>query len=752
MDENQITKRARRSPLNLSPSLIITREYITNNSKSDSEDTAETSKLDEKNNSRLQTNVVDITISSSDDSRFDGKDVSFTLISDSPEKSGTCTDGHQKVATRENQKDEFNWVAPQFKDLSVGTLIKERCVYQEDIKENKESKSTAGNKSQVKLVRMYIEALCSKTGQIGELLSLDCHVLRENDVVSESDSSGYAADVSKTVSPLSGASATYIPPPKGSLAMRASLMSHSSSSSVPSSAAALNVQNLLKKSTSSYNKTKEPVSDLEKKWKNYQLVYSVLSAIDDSFVESSTNVEKMDLTESSNHIPQNSQPAHVPPKKRGSFVIQGKDEKEPEIKKIRPNTFEEESMLVFAKWTDQRYYAGFIKGQSENKWTVEFLDGNFRNVSDEQIIFADVHSLIGYKVMVLEESGNVKCPGIVTAFHSEEEPMYTVATDRGDFTVSASNIYLTKHQAKLVKNNIEYLENSTASSSSQTSSVSLRNCRSRNNTYSPKPGSSGTQKTLLAKAFEMKMHAKSASELSTTTDEDVSENTSNGELKLVPGCDMELRYQRVNNPSIKLKRCFGQLSKSSSEKEVSTLGPLDVKGTWFKGFGFLLTCGSRPLFDATGEEDVGTDNEDYAFSKVPYVEDHLATQIKNGGGIIYSKFEDVPPKKYKVTYLVSWRPALTPKYIRGLAVGMRTVCHEWIVNCSIKKKRLTLQELPAGWSVEDHRFIESFERKTDKPFRSLHFKIAQLTSKLFYDFWSKELWCLSLKDSVTVRT
>lgn len=132
-----------------------------------------------------------------------------------------------------------------------------------------------------------------------------------------------------------------------------------------------------------------------------------------------------------------------------------------------------------------------------------------------------------------------------------------------------------------------------------------------------------------------------------------------------------------------------------------------------------------------------TDTELKPFTKIPFIEEELKAQIISGGGTVYQHFEEIPSSEYPNCKLISNRPNRTAKYIQCIAAGIAVLSHEWIINCSSVKKRLTFQELPIGWSIERNQFIEPFQKINSKPFQNLLIYLAPNDDKDFIKFWNR---------------
>ena len=59
------------------------------------------------------------------------------------------------------------------------------------------------------------------------------------------------------------------------------------------------------------------------------------------------------------------------------------------------------------------------------------------------------------------------------------------------------------------------------------------------------------------------------------------------------------------------------------------------------------------------------------FTTLPFVKEHLKSQIEAGGGKVYNHFEDIPKTKQKQCKLIAPHPCVTAKYVQGVAVDMQ---------------------------------------------------------------------------------
>lgn len=552
------------------------------------------------------------------------------------------------------------------------------------------------------ILNVHVKQACSNS------ISTDAHV----DGNMQSDLSGYAADISKTVS---ACSSTYVPLPPSAL-NRLSQVSSTSGSSFASSTAPVPVK---KCEVTETTLTKKRIEALKKRWQNSDMLYIILDYLDKYMSHSADecDVPRVEVTV----IEEISFKAKPPRTTKGS-KRRGVSTEEPDVKRTKIEPKPGEFIIgstVFAKWHDSKYYAGkVISKVSNNKWLVEFYDGKTKNVGTKQIIENYLHLVFGRRVMLMKDERARSSPAlIVDCKVIKDEPMLFAVTNHGDYQVPLSQVYFTEQHLRQVKAESEDL---------QLRNSPTKHCRvtrSQMKTNSPVPCSSG---------FRNNLRSPSSSEVEDADPQWLSP-------KYIAGCEPEvLSYTPTPESRIKLKNISGKLPKSSTEIDDNVVGPL-ITGDWFKGMNFLLTCSERCI-EMNVSDEIATDNEDYQFTKVPFVSDRLELQIKLGGGRLYTSVDDIKKPDFVNTYLVAPKPCLTTKYVECLVIGISPVCHEWIVNCCKQQKKLPVQEIPLGWCIENQKFINEYDRKRGLPFRGLKILIAYNTSdRSFYDFWAKIL-------------
>lgn len=82
------------------------------------------------------------------------------------------------------------------------------------------------------------------------------------------------------------------------------------------------------------------------------------------------------------------------------------------------------------------------------------------------------------------------------------------------------------------------------------------------------------------------------------------------------------------------------------------------------------------ILDTKKKQTNGIDTTKYfKISCLPFVKDHLRSQIECGGGIVYEHFEDIPKNKYKLCKLIAPHPCMTAKYVQCLAADIPVSTH-----------------------------------------------------------------------------
>ncbi|XP_069700537.1 TP53-binding protein 1-like isoform X2 [Periplaneta americana] len=389
--------------------------------------------------------------------------------------------------------------------------------------------------------------------------------------------------------------------------------------------------------------------------------------------------------------------------------------------------------LVFARWTDRKYYSGKIKeiGKDE-RWLVLFDDGNVKSLVEDFIIAVDVLSK-GQLVYALAEDEDYLSGVIINVEKKRSNYMYSVELDEGNVvSVTRSSLFMTEDQAKILRETV--VAASPKTTPHRKADVTLENVlegkRSRlSGKETPKaldtPGISGESKSTPKR--------KVSSPVS-------SESDAGSALDYVDGVEAESTGFEFKSGRVK-----GQ-SKSTPRKNDITLllGPMPPQGSKiFAGKFFLLT-----ISDATGHELEATDNSstentDTAESDknplallrtdIPFSKSYLAEQISAGGGTVCNRFQEIAPNKYDVCYLITNKPNLTSKFIFCLAHGIPILSHSWIVDSCKKNSCLDTLEyvVPGGWSLEKKQYIN---KQKQRPLSRMKVGLVS-EQKYFVKFW-----------------
>lgn len=348
-----------------------------------------------------------------------------------------------------------------------------------------------------------------------ELLTVNCEI--NNDQIRHSDTSTSLADISgndnKDGSPGSVTSATY---PRFSIMSTSTISSSTSSSSSGSLATKLTNDKLFSIPKGKAKHTKKLLIDgkssldldqLGKEWKNSHLLStSILNFLstDVNILELQNGVDAIDETlkkirsstpEASEETPQRSLKKGRPPKrlqtrttrKRTKIIATTKtspnviepiteDSDEPfsmkenkkagfstPVKKslegLRNSSFavdQPDELLgkqVFAKWSDNNYYAGHVMDKNKSKYKVNFLDGKSKQLIAEFIIPISETFGNGLSVYTLTKDGDYgPCGMIVDILETNNKVSYVIEPDEGKkITVQIKDIFLTPDQAQVLK-------------------------------------------------------------------------------------------------------------------------------------------------------------------------------------------------------------------------------------------------------------------------------------------------------------
>ena len=70
------------------------------------------------------------------------------------------------------------------------------------------------------------------------------------------------------------------------------------------------------------------------------------------------------------------------------------------------------------------------------------------------------------------------------------------------------------------------------------------------------------------------------------------------------------------------------------------------------------------------------------FSTLPLVKPRLVEQLTAGGGRVLASVDQLEDDfDRKKTFVVTDRPCRTAMYIRCMALGIKSILHDWIVDC-----------------------------------------------------------------------
>ena len=337
-----------------------------------------------------------------------------------------------------------------------------------------------------------------------ELLKVICESMGDQDL-SLADVSGNE----NKDSPGSVTSATY---PRFSIMSTSTVSSTTSSSSAGSSKASGqdNMFSVPKGPAKHTKKMHLELDQLSKEWRNCQLVsMSVLKFANSQMTEldlqngisnSSMDENVGKVRESTPETPQRSTKKGRPPKRlqRGARkrtkVVASKvshdaiDSIEEDSDHLKPSTIKEtrnkspiaagsstpakksveglrNSVLstegvddllgkeVFAKWSDNNYYAGKVVDKTKAKYKVNFLDGKNKQLIPEFIIPIPTTLNKGLSVYTLTKEGDYgPCGMIVDILESNNTIKYVIEPDEGKrITVQIKDIFLTGDQAQVLR-------------------------------------------------------------------------------------------------------------------------------------------------------------------------------------------------------------------------------------------------------------------------------------------------------------
>ncbi|XP_071449697.1 uncharacterized protein [Hetaerina americana] len=428
-----------------------------------------------------------------------------------------------------------------------------------------------------------------------------------------------------------------------------------------------------------------------------------------------------------------------------------------------------EGAIAFARFADNWYYPGKVrKREKDNRWIIDFDDGDVRSIREEFIVAVEVSQGQSLYADVGEKTQEYE-PGIVTKIETKKmQVYYTVELDNGETKVlPRSKLCLTEDQVNILK---EVVVDSVLTTPKRKADVSLDNVlegrtrrkKSTTSLSTTKAGSStpGPSKSLSVTKLEATV-LDSSSVVGTASDcselgyDGISglEPAASPKPVITPGSKGKGPGRRKGvNKQLKLTDVESSTSISTrkSSSIQSQLGPIPSKGsTLFKGKYYILSYGSdniiqiqkhdviKPLTDTSTDGD-GTDTGEGEFTTLPFDKKHLRKQLEAGGGKVFDRFKDECIGKS--CFLISNRPNLTPDYVLALAADIVVVSHEWIINCCIQDKKLPFEDnvLSIGWSLEKKRYIEYHERHK-QPLKNVEVVLASDTGHQFLEFWRKVL-------------
>ncbi|XP_062554513.1 microtubule-associated protein futsch-like isoform X2 [Armigeres subalbatus] len=144
--------------------------------------------------------------------------------------------------------------------------------------------------------------------------------------------------------------------------------------------------------------------------------------------------------------PKSKQPAKQA-KKGAKTEAEVPETAEPPVKK-------EDEQCCLARWSDRKYYAGKVAGfKGDNKYMIIFEDGASKALSKDVIVFGEKDTLpiVGHPVHALTGDDTYET-GIVQEFkrNDSNEVVYSVKVESDVVEVTASDLYLTEEQARII--------------------------------------------------------------------------------------------------------------------------------------------------------------------------------------------------------------------------------------------------------------------------------------------------------------
>ncbi|XP_043463331.1 uncharacterized protein LOC122499211 [Leptopilina heterotoma] len=426
---------------------------------------------------------------------------------------------------------------------------------------------------------------------------------------------------------------------------------------------------------------------------------------------------------------------------------------------------------VFAKWSDNNYYAGHVMDTNKTKYKVNFLDGKSKQLIAEFIIPISETFGNGLSVYTLTKDGDYgPCGMIVDIVETNNKVSYVIEPDEGKkITVQIKDIFLTPDQAQVLKEEVWSEQKSLPSTPHSITQVTLDNmvdgkrCSRRNTSTAPTPKSKKSLTNLINKTTEDEPFVSGVASKSKEAEKDkdvdkdgktsdsncsiIDENGVHGVQKEIPGTANE--QITTKGPQSRIKGKQRNRKKSDDQETIDLLGPIpEANSKIFDGMSFVLTCASVESIDRynvdngtdSNSSEVGTENEE-VWNGRPFVRERLEQQIVAGGGKVYESFDLIPVSEYESTKLITNLPNLTAKSLLCLSVGISASNHMWVIRSCQNNKPVNPSEekLPAGWSIDRRSYVEMFNRRDQKPLMHTIVVIPyqEECDKEFVSFWSR---------------
>lgn len=408
---------------------------------------------------------------------------------------------------------------------------------------------------------------------------------------------------------------------------------------------------------------------------------------------------------------------------------------------------------VLARWIDKKYYAGkILQAKPGNKYVVQFEDGATKTLTTDCIIFGNDISLPLLDQFVHARTENEEYEaGLVTSIDIEDgNVIYTVIAESKTVQVKCTDIYLELDQAKVIldmqKENPPTIDNVALSND-----ASLNRSRGKRNSKSalqtPTPGYSGgvAEKKGRGRGKRPQPHSES-SDISDIIDSEPNSPEQQSALEQVDGVQPELQTTATESElnKITLLQDYIKSTGETDKKQDDILGPIPLNKSLFRNKHFILTCTIPMKTTAAENEKDDLKNKHKQFTKLPFIKEHLRSQITEGGGKVYEHFEDIPKNKYKQCKVIAPHPCVTARYIQCLAAEIPAISHEWIIE-SCQNGVLSETKafaLPSGWSIIENSYIKwavgrnSDQRSSVNPLSNQVILMASF-NKDFIDFWTR---------------